>query len=629
MRGNNYGQTRKWNETAAHNWRAIGFPRGILLLEAQQRLMSLLRGVVGKLLEGLVRVDTKSRSDHFTKTRQCGLKRCSDSASSISNEFASVYLHQSFSAPPAFDIKGLLSSAQIQLNMWGDHLWLLQTEPSYMRRYGMLLMQGSHGENLTKTNQNIFITQEMMKDAIWYWSWEWILEEARKLCKVQEELKVTLGSGGHLPERYERAIGSLQAFLRHQLKFRAIDISFILPSRPGFQSSWKIYYKQRLQSTLITRQRADLGITHFDLFFKDRLEYCLTRLMILPHLKECFDLMVQHEYARVFAILDEHLSEMSKKGKTAELARLDEVLYNKYSDLSAVHQMLAMVQLHRPHPQEQDVEEIRASETGRGWQYVRKQFFEQSLERSGEYGPDGEWINDWKIEKREDEDSKIKAEQHLSNLLKDFLATPSPKGSQFTQTWIDQDKAERAALDRFWEGMRERHRETLLRLEFGLEDIESDLKILSSACRPDHLEALEVEREGILAEIAARSAAKEAKNLKNASLSIQTQWGSDNQKEIETLEPKVKVKTRATTESKESSTGSASDIVEDDKPEPLRVAVSRGAFYVFQAMFPSPGNEYGTRVVKWSAFVNAMAEGEVGFVARHDGGGSAFTFEPN
>jgi hypothetical protein len=38
-------------------------------------------------------------------------------------------------------------------------------------------------------------------------------------------------------------------------------------------------------------------------------------------------------------------------------------------------------------------------------------FFEQSLERPGEYGPDGEWIDDWKIEKREDEDSKIKAEQ--------------------------------------------------------------------------------------------------------------------------------------------------------------------------------------------------------------------------
>jgi hypothetical protein len=170
--------------------------------------------------------------------------------------------------------------------------------------------------------------------------------------------------------------------------------------------------------------------------------------------------------------------------------------------------------------------------------------------------------------------------------------------------------------------MRERHREILLRLEFGLEDIESDLKILSSACCPDHLEALEVERESIRAEIAARSAAKEAK-------SMQTQWGADTQGEIETLEAKVKVKTRATTESEESSTGSASDIVEDDKPEPLKVAVSRGAFSIFQAMFPTTGNEYGTRVVKWSAFVNAMAEGEVGFVARHNGGGSAFTFEPN
>jgi hypothetical protein len=170
-----------------------------------------------------------------------------------------------------------------------------------MRRYGVLLMQGSHGENLTKTNQNVFIMQGIMKDAIWHWSWEWILEEARKLCQVQEELNVTLRSGEHLPERYERALGSLPAFLMHQLKLRAIDISSILPSRPGFQSSWKICYKQRLQSTLIMRQWADLGITHFDLFFKDRSEHCLTHPLILSYVEEFFDLIVQPDSGKVCA----------------------------------------------------------------------------------------------------------------------------------------------------------------------------------------------------------------------------------------------------------------------------------------------------------------------------------------
>jgi hypothetical protein len=85
--------------------------------------------------------------------------------------------------------------------------------------------------------------------------------------------------------------------------------------------------------------------------------------------------------------------------------------------------------------------------------------------------------------------------------------------------------------------------ETLLRLEFGLEDVESDLKILSAVCHLDHLEALDAERESILAEIAARGAAKEVKNLKkNASLPMQTQWGSATQGKIETLKSKVKAK---------------------------------------------------------------------------------------
>lgn len=49
-----------------------------------------------------------------------------------------------------------------------------------------------------------------------------------------------------------------------------------------------------------------------------------------------------HEPAELFAILDEHLSGSSKKGR-GDAARLDEILYSLYSDIFALLQVLSMI----------------------------------------------------------------------------------------------------------------------------------------------------------------------------------------------------------------------------------------------------------------------------------------------
>lgn len=73
--GANYGQLIPWDNVDAHGWMSIGFPRGILILEAQQRVMSILRGVVTVLLDGSLRVETNPQSTNFTSALVNGLKR--------------------------------------------------------------------------------------------------------------------------------------------------------------------------------------------------------------------------------------------------------------------------------------------------------------------------------------------------------------------------------------------------------------------------------------------------------------------------------------------------------------------------------------------------------------------------
>jgi hypothetical protein len=70
-------------------------------------------------------------------------------------------------------------------------------------------------------------------------------------------------------------------------------------------------------------------------------------------------------------------------------------------------------------------------------------------------GSDGKWEEVHTIVSREKGSEKIKAEQHLAELLTKFLDLPPPKGSQVSQVWLDNDKAQRNALSRFWEGMRQ------------------------------------------------------------------------------------------------------------------------------------------------------------------------------
>jgi len=52
MHGEEYGRLTEWHEEKAHGWNYIGFPRGILILQAQQRLLRFLRKLVDQVLVG-------------------------------------------------------------------------------------------------------------------------------------------------------------------------------------------------------------------------------------------------------------------------------------------------------------------------------------------------------------------------------------------------------------------------------------------------------------------------------------------------------------------------------------------------------------------------------------------------
>jgi len=53
MYGPRYGELTEWDKLKAERWQAVGFPRGKLILEAQESMMALLRAVVEQLVDGI------------------------------------------------------------------------------------------------------------------------------------------------------------------------------------------------------------------------------------------------------------------------------------------------------------------------------------------------------------------------------------------------------------------------------------------------------------------------------------------------------------------------------------------------------------------------------------------------
>lgn len=160
MHGPSFGKLTSWQSRSAHAWDIVGYPRAILVLEAQLKLSEVLMAVVEKLLVGH---ESGNNTSNLNEALDLGMRKATDNSSCV--EFASVFINQPFSAPPTFDIKSLLAIAEAQVNLHADHLWLLQIDPLSLRRYVNLVIEGTYRETLTIHNQNALGALKLMEDS--------------------------------------------------------------------------------------------------------------------------------------------------------------------------------------------------------------------------------------------------------------------------------------------------------------------------------------------------------------------------------------------------------------------------------------------------------------------------------
>ncbi|PNP76801.1 hypothetical protein FNYG_09905 [Fusarium nygamai] len=155
MHGDQYGSLVDWEAKAAHRGDTLGYPRAMLVLEAQAYLFEVLCNIVDKILEGVPLQPPRAEKWHDLVSRE-------EFRETNAVEIWSPYTNQAFSRPPMFNCDYLLTLAKSRLEETGDHLWYLQCDSDYMRRHVKLWFATEVFKKAPEQQRAMMLTQRIV-----------------------------------------------------------------------------------------------------------------------------------------------------------------------------------------------------------------------------------------------------------------------------------------------------------------------------------------------------------------------------------------------------------------------------------------------------------------------------------
>lgn len=570
-----FGKLVDWEDEPSHRADMLGFPMANLIFEGQAYLMSGLRAIVDKILEG-VDFGKPASSVKWKEMTTLGFRHANEL------EMWSPYTNQPFSAPPTFSIDGILATVQARMDALGDHLYFLQTDLPYLRRHIKTICQGKAYQMMGKENLGAVVSYELLEDVTSYWRWGWIHTECQHLKLVHGRYRDSIYPGAPLPRQFDNALGSLKVLVLKEVLRRGEDFQLIKNYRPGFASKFDFKNVTEQDGEYIQFSRkSQIPTNSAESFANDPLDWCLNQLEGSP------ETLSNHDHAVLFAYLEHYLANSSVNEK----ARMDELLYQKLSDLASCHEILASIQLHRPQSQVLTVKECE--ETGRlAWR-----------------------TNKFTISRKD-----RSYRQTGVAFMKDFYDVAPFIGKKTTE-WMEHEKRTRKAVDDFWTGLRKTPRRLFAAPGIGLtsSEIDEHLKVIEYNLSTDHENFLFVEEQRLKAEI----------EKARGPLPVVTpfnDWNVQASSESSTVAPQPKSKAKTRPVEGNSDVVQLDQAVEDldlgsEDEKELKTApqqVTKRAYEMLKTMFPATAIEANSKGIEWINFVYAMSD--MGFSARNAGG---------
>ena len=455
--GADYGELKKWNKESVHRGDHLGFPRAQVLLEAQATLMATLRPILENAIESIPQSPFNVR-DSFVEFVSA------DRLSSQSSTAWSSYVHQPTSDPPRLDLHAQISDVQTRIEDIGDQLWLLQTEPVYLRRYLRVIGQTSATHAFQSSDWPTELLLLEIKALLeTYWFWQGVLVELEHTKGIYDSFRDEIRPGSALPTRVETALGALEALLEQGIDVHGRQLRCLVQDRPAFSGMYNGVSdeatKSRFSELKEVSGRPEPATEHKT----HRLWWCLGNLL------GTYDTIGRLPYPLLLGILDDHLGAAG----AGERKKMDEILYERFSDFATMIKLFEALRLHRPTYARRDSEICKTMEDRLGWRRVRLAKYSLWSDRS------------------------------VLRTLKTMQNTKPPVGGKGVK-WLQAFDDDHATLQAFWRSLLVDYRKWHERRDFNIEDTAYYLKALQFWESEDYRKLLEVKRQSVLSAIETR-----------------------------------------------------------------------------------------------------------------------------
>ncbi|KAL6711395.1 hypothetical protein ACN47E_004329 [Coniothyrium glycines] len=571
LHGPNYGKLTKWDMEKAHRGDVIGFPRAQVLLEAQSRLFSMLRCIVDQALERISPVSVLGTRALIAYVNDC---RASDSEHTL----WSSYVHQPFSQPPSINFEAMITGVQGQINDISDQLWLLQTEPSYMRRYLRLIKQMQTAQaHRGQTICTEILVHEIRAIAERCWFWQGVLAELKHTHDAYHRFRDEIGLGSRLPKKVNAALGALDGLLVRGIDLRAKQLEALLHERPAFSDMYNYTYSTATSNNVSVTSSSlknDASRPAQATEYKThRLWWCLENLLGDPNTS------TRLPYSLLLRILDDHLSCSGPN----ERRKMDEIMYERFSDYAFMLELLESLRLHRPLYARPTADDLRNCEDRPGWRRLRL---------SKPY--------------------KLNIVSVFPRLWT-FEAVQAPAGGRNLQ-WLKSFNRNHAALKGFWSSLHAAYLSWHIECGFEAPDVDSAMQAIEVWESDEYEARLAAKRSEVLRDISKRTLVADDQFFLPLPMENVHVPPTDSMR-------RLKVKTKGTAQ-RETPVDS-NNVDESCAHATVVIELPKRTLSVVRAMFPETPQERSTEI-EWSTFVSAM--NDCGFTARN-GGGSIVIFD--
>ncbi|KAK4956758.1 hypothetical protein LTR10_006286 [Elasticomyces elasticus] len=389
MYGPHFGRLIPWNKQSAHQQDIIGYPRAVIILEAQCVLARFLRTIVDLILENGMDAALPGRSQWDAL---------------VASEFHATSGPLSrrldaFNAPPQYDIEAIVRVLEERHKAMLDEIEGLQTDPLYFRNHIQRVRDSAYDQTQKDDARDIFIVCLTLGYIWWADLLKMALINARFVRGVQKQYEGEIHVGKALPLRYACALLTLEKALTDLFEGQLMDLTQLLNTSKTFDD----YYSSERKLTAQTRE--EMLRTH----------PLLWNVVQLSRKQE-----TSPRYRWYLSFVDYLMARGTEKGQVT----VDDQLALHFSNMMIVDDILAAIRSHRPRPDvAKDNETLLQWTKARGNSSGRKQT--------------GFWL--WKGTREWPS-------------LKPIFDLPQPS-DKLSRTAMTQHKDIRRAVEQFWDSL--------------------------------------------------------------------------------------------------------------------------------------------------------------------------------